>query len=859
MNLDDLHRDFEEHIEAEARDNMERGMTPEAARAEARRKFGNLARATENTYAVWRWMWLERAAQDFRFALRGLRKNPGFAAVAVLTLAFGIGMNSAVFSVVNAVLVRPLPYPHPDRVVWLAQRIPRMHFEAVAQPDFVDWQREAQSFDKMFAYGYQDSPVMVNGKSELAGAVTVSEDYWAVSGARPFLGRLPTRADNHTAAVLSYEFYRRHFGNDPNVTGKVLEINQGTATVAGVLPPGFRFLPPLDFPTIEPREVDLYIPREPAAMHQSRSGGVSINLVAGRLRPGATAAGARAELEGIQARIAKANPGWGLPDAQVLVTPLQEKLVGKSRQALMVLLAAVVLLLLIACVNIANLLLARASTRQKEFSIRAAMGAGRRRMVWQFVAEGVVLGAAGGAAGLLLARWGVAALVSISRNAVPRLAETTIDWRVVGFTTALSMGTGCLFALVPAFSFARSNLHQVLKEGSRNSSEAGARLWARSVLATAELAIAVVLLVGAGLLLKGFWLMNAHPAGFDPERTMILKLNFSGAAYNMRAAQESYLKQVLDRVKATPGVEAAGITCSNIRGFVNVIGAPPYPPNQAPQTVYTSTSPGFFPAVGARLVRGRWLADDEANPAVLINETFARQIFGTSDPVGRQIGVPPVNPAPGRQSTATIAGVVADQKYTKLDEEPGLVVYMPYQQYGFLRRMDVLAKTSGRTSPLDQVAAGVDPTQTVYDLKTLEEAMADSVAPRRFNLLLLVLFASVALVLALVGIYGVMSYAVNQRTHEIGIRMALGAQRRQVVRMVVRQGMLLAGVGIAAGVAAALGLTRLMASLLYEVTPTDAATFAAVCGILAAAALAACWVPAAQAARVDPTVALRYE
>jgi putative ABC transport system permease protein len=312
-------------------------------------------------------------------------------------------------------------------------------------------------------------------------------------------------------------------------------------------------------------------------------------------------------------------------------------------------------------------------------------------------------------------------------------------------------------------------------------------------------------------------------------------------------------------VRGTPGVEAAGLTCSNIRGIVNVIGAPPYPPNQAPQTVYISSSPGFFQAVGARLVRGRWLAEDEASPAVMINETFARQVFGTADPVGRQIGIPPVNPAPGKSTAATIAGVVADQKYTKLDVEPGLVVYMPYQQYGYLRRMDVVAKIAGTAPPLDRVAAGVDPTQTVYDMKTLEQAMAESVAPRRFNLLLLVLFASVALVLALVGIYGVMSYAVSQRTHEIGIRMALGAQRREVVRMVVRQGMLVALAGIAAGVAAALGTTRLMASLLYEVTPTDAATFCAVCGILAVAALAACWVPALWAARVDPTVALHYE
>jgi putative ABC transport system permease protein len=763
-----------------------------------------------------------------------------------------------VFSVVNAVLARPLPYPHAERVVWLAERIPRMHFEAVAQPDFVDWQREARSFDKIFAYGYQDSPVMVNGQSELAGTVTVSEDYWAVSGARPFLGRLPARGDSGVA-VLSYDFYQRHFGNNPQVAGKVISLNQGTATVSGVLPPGFRFLPPLDFPTIEPREVDLYIAREPAAMHQSRSGGVSINLVAGRLRPGVTAAEARGELEGIQGRIAKAFPGWAIPETKVVVMPLQEKLVAKSRQALMVLLAAVVLLLLIACVNIANLLLARASTRQKEFSIRAAMGAGRRRMAWQFVAEGIVLGGAGGAAGLLLAHWGVAALLRVSRNAVPRLAETTIDGRVLAFTAALSLATGFVFALVPAFSFTRSNLHQVLKEGSRGASDGGSRLRVRRLLVTAELAIAVVLLVGAGLLLKGYWLMTAHAPGFDPQRIVLLKLNFSGAAYNARPAQEAYLKQVLGRVRGTPGVEAAGLTCSNIRGIVNVIGAPPYPPNQAPQTVYISSSPGFFQAVGARLVRGRWLADDEASPAVMINETFARQVFGTADPVGRQIGIPPVNPAPGKSTAATIAGVVADQKYTKLDVEPGLVVYMPYQQYGYLRRMDVVAKIAGTAPPLDRVAAGVDPTQTVYDMKTLEQAMAESVAPRRFNLLLLVLFASVALVLALVGIYGVMSYAVSQRTHEIGIRMALGAQRREVVRMVVRQGMLVALAGIAAGVAAALGTTRLMASLLYEVTPTDAATFCAVCGILAVAALAACWVPALWAARVDPTVALHYE
>ena len=855
---EELDRDIRVHLEMEIRDNLERGMSPEAARSAALRKFGNVARIKEETRAVWGWTRLEQILQDVRYALRTLRKNPGFAAVATVTLALGIGMNTAVFSVVNAVLLKPLPYPNADRLVWLADYNESFKMEAVAGPDFLDWKQQAQSFEKMAGYGYFNSTISINGNADQAMRAFVSDDFWAIAGVQPSPGRAFAPGERGVV-VLGRGIFERRLGSDPNIVGKTVTLDGRDVTVVGVMPPGFRFQFPQSAPSVtEPTEIEAYEPSDLTPANQVRGRNMAIVNVVAKLKTGTSIQQAHAEMEAIQARIARENPQGFYNLVTLRVVPLQEKIVGNARRALLVLLAAVGFVMLIACANIANLLLARASSRQKEIAVRAALGAGRLRVVWQFLAEGAVLSLLGGAAGLSLARWGIVLMLRLGPQAVPRLAETSMDGRVLGFTFVVSLLTGLIFGLAPALAFSQTMLHNVLKEAGRTSGSS-AGLLMRRLLVGGELALALVLLVGAGLMLKSFWRMNARPAGFQPESILVMRVSLSGPNYRAMPQQLAYIDQALQRLEAAPGVEGAGIAMSLFQGFVGVEGAPPYPPGQGPQTTYHTRSAGYFRAMGMRLLKGRWTTDAESTEVVLVNETFARVVFGDADPIGRRIRIPRQQPAP----VAAIVGVVADLKTTRLDADPGLEVYIPYRQSPFLRMHDVVVKTAGNplamASALRESVSAIDRTQPVYHVQTLEQALADSISPRRFNLFLLGVFAVVAVVLGAVGIYGVMSYMVTQRTQEIGVRMALGARPGEVLGMVVRQGMLVTAIGMVCGVGAALALTRLMGSLLYEVTATDPSTFAAVCLALGAAALVACCAPAIKAARVAPIVALRYE
>jgi putative ABC transport system permease protein len=862
MSFDELRRDLEEHVEHETADNIARGMTPDAARAAALRKFGNVTRVAEDTWSVWHWMWLDRLLQDARYAWRALGRNPGFAAVAILTLALGIGMNTAVFSVVNAVLLRPLPYPDADRLVWLAEYNEHFQFEAVPEADYFDWKARAHSFEAMVPYGYFSAPLDFGSEAGQVGGVAAPAEFLAVTGARAEVGRLFNATDTDVV-VLSHKLYARRFGSDPNVVGRPITYNGHAFMVCGVLPESYRFVLPLEFPGLDVREVEAYIPENlPAASRTPRGQNMALFSVMGKLRPGIRVEQAAAELASINAAIVRENPSpmVSLIAVRVRVMKMQDRLVGGSRRALAVLLAAVAFVLLIACANIANLMLARATSRQREIAIRAAIGAGRGRMIGQLLAEGIVLAVAGGAAGLLLARLALGAIVRAGLHAVPRLGEVTIDLRVLGFTLLVSVATGVLFGLGPAISLSRTNLAHVLKEGGRTVSAGGSRLSVRRLLMASELAVALVLLAGAGLMIRSFWRMSAHPAGFTPESIVTMKVRLSGPAYRGHEKQAAYYDRVLDRVAAVPGVASGGITNVPLRGMIRVEGIQ-LPANQTPLTTYHSVSTGYFGVMGMRLAAGRWLTDREPAPVVMVNESFARAVFGTADPLGRRMTVPGASPT--QDASASIVGVVGDLRYAKLDAAPAPETYIPYRQAVNLISVDLVARAAGNplavAGSVRQAVASLDRAQPVYDVQTLEQALADSIAPRRFNLLLLGVFAGVALVLAVVGIYGVMGYAVTQRTHEIGVRMALGARRAEVVRMVVGQGMLVAGVGIAAGTAAALGLTRLMASLLYETAPTDVPTFGAVCGVLAAAAFLACCAPALRAAKVDPVEALRYE
>jgi putative ABC transport system permease protein len=856
--LNGLEDELRDHIERETNDNIERGMTHAAARAAALRKFGNVARVAEETRSVWTPLWLQQFFQDVRHGIRTLLRSPGFTVVVLLTLALGVGMNTAVFSVVNAVLVRPLPYPDAERLVWIADYNQMFKSELVAGPDYFDWKAQAKSFDEMVGYGYMDASLAAGDDAEQNRIAQVSDGFWRITGARPAIGHL-FGAQERDALVLSDQLFERRFHRDAAVIGRAVTLDGQPRTIVGVLPKDFRFLLPRTMGWLDDAGMDAYVLNPVTPESQVRGRNMAVLNVVAKLKPGVAIGTARAELEGIQARIARENPRGFYDLMQLRVTPVSEKLVGGARRALLVLLSAVGFVLLIACANIANLLLARASTRQREIAIRAAVGAGRARVVRQFLGEGLLLGALGGLAGLLLARAAIVVIVRLAGGAVPRLAEANIDGRVFAFDLAVSLLAGVAFGVSPAFASWGSKLHDVLKEGGRSYSASPAGLRVRKLLVAVELVLAIVLLTGAGLMVKSFWRMNAHAPGFNPERVLTMKVSLSGQHYSTQTAQQAYVDELLRRVSSAPGVEAAGITNTPVRGVIQPVGAPPLPPLQAPQAAFNTVSAGYAAAVGMRLLEGRWLTDNEPTEVVTINESLARAIFGNVDPIGKSIRLPRRQPAPN----GVIVGIVADLKTSKLDAPPGPEMYMPYKQSPFIRAMTVTVRTSrdpaAVASGIRALIANVDRTQPVYEIKTLEQALADSIAPRRFNLFLLGTFAATALGLALIGIYGVIAYSVTQRTHEIGVRVALGASRWEVIRMVVGQGMGLAAAGIVCGAGAAVGLMRLMTSLLYDVTPTDPATFAAVAALLAATALMACFGPALRAARVDPALALRHE
>jgi putative ABC transport system permease protein len=866
--LESLDQDIREHIDQETRDNIERGMSPEEARQAALRKFGSITIVKEDTRAVWIPIWIEQALQDARYSLRLVRRNPGFSAVVILTVALGIGMNTAVFSVINAVLLRPLSYPDSERLLSLSTQGPGTPFgdsDAVAPTDFADWREQASSFEKMVAYGASDVTITTAQDATRAQVASVTDDFWELSGAHPALGRIP-KPNETDVFLVSHGFFERWFHGDPKIVGSAVMLNGRQVVVTGVLPNNVRFQLPVLWGRFDSsKEIDGYTSAIISPAQRARQpgfGGTWVNVVA-KLKPGISIQCAKTELEAIRARIAQANPGWRPNQAKLVIVPVQEKLVGHARLALCVLLAAAVFVLLIACANVASLLLARASVRRREIAIRASVGAGPGRVARQFLVDSTVLGLVGGAAGLLLARWSLAIAARVIPRAVPRLTEVTFDRNVLLFALCASILTAILFGAGPAISLRKADVLELLEIGGRTSSASSGSVRVRKLLVAVELALAVVLLSGAGLMLKSFWRMNAHPPGFEPERILVMKVALSGPQYRDVVRQRAYADELLRRLQPVLGVEAAGITTPSARSSIAVEGSPNPAPGQSPLiAVFNVTSAGSAKVMGARLVRGRWFTDAEPEPVVAINETLARQEFGTSDPIGRRIRMVGA-PRPGVPPVVTIVGVIADLKYSKLDRDPEPEWYIPYRIAPDLSGITVMVKMNAdplKAAPaIRKLVSEVDKGLPAFDVMTMEQAMADSIAPRRFNLILLGMFAIAALFLALIGIYGVISFSVAQRSHEIGVRMALGAERSAVVRMVVRQGMGISSVGIVAGMVAAAGLTRFIESLLYDVKPTDAQTFAAVALVLTVTALAACCVPALKAAFVDPIIALRYE
>lgn len=821
--------------------------------------FGKSVDAREGTQAQLVPHWLELLLQDGRYALRTLRSSLGLSAIVALTLALGISMNTAIFSVFNAVILRPVAYPTPERLLWLST-VQNDEPGIVTGPDFVDWREQATSFDRMFAYGTWDEVVATAGGPTRARLANVTGDFWDLTAARLAAGRLP-RPEERDVVLVSPGFAQRWFPGNADVVGCTLTIQERQATVVGVLHEDFRFhLPAPPWPGFRAKDIDIY---QPTFISPVREGMIGLFNVVGRLRQGVSIDHARTELEGIRNRITQEHPNpYRLEDQRRLrVVPLHDQLSGAARPALWVLLAAVVFVLLIACANVANLLLARASTRQKEMAIRLSLGAGRVRVLRQCLMESFMLALMGSALGLLIGRLAITAIVRLDPHAVPRLDESTIDSSVMAVTLGLGILTALVFGLTPALALWKVNPNDGLREDARGAPQHGAGIWVRGSILGGQLALAVVLLIGAGLMLKSAWRLTAHPPGFEPARILISRVEFSGKQYQESPARQVALVEgLLEGMRTQPGVEAVSFSTHgyNLTQHLVVEGEPVVSLGDRPlrePILINSTSSALSRVMGLRVNRGRWLADNE--PTAVINERLSAREFPGKNPIGRRIRLDENGPF------LTIVGVVEDLRYTKLDAVPEPEVYVPYSQVEGMFGFMVLVRTA--RDPLELVPAlkslmaRIDPSQVLDEVTTLEQALADSIAPRRLNLFLLGVFAASALALAVIGIYGLLTHWVTQRRQEIGVRMALGAQRHEVLQMVVRKGMGIALAGIGAGVVGAFALTRVVSSLLYDVEPRDPLTFTVITAALATAAFLACYVPALQASRVDPVVALRYE
>jgi putative ABC transport system permease protein len=800
--------------------------------------------------------------QDLRYGARMLLKKPGFTLIAVVTLALGIGANTAIFSVVNTVLLRPLPFKEPDRLVMIREmKLPQFPEFSVSPGNFLDWKRQNTVFERLVSLRASSFNLIGAGDPEQVMGLRVTDGFFAMLGAQPQIGRVflpeedqPGRAN---VALLSNSLWQRRFGGDPKILNQTITLSGQSYTVIGVMPANFRF----------GGNPDIWMPSAFTAQEAQSHGSHYISVV-GQLRPGVTVDQARAEMIAIAGRLAAqypgTNTGWS-----VKLMPLLEFVVRDIKPALLVLLVAVAFVLLIACANVANLLLARAAGRQREIAIRAALGAGRARIVRQLLTESVLLSAAGGAAGLLLAQLGTYLLLKLAPQDLPRMNDVSLDGRALAFTAAITLLTGLVFGLVPALQSSRPNLNETLKDAGRGSTEGGRGQLVRSALVTLEVASALALLVGAGLLIKSFWRLQKVAPGFNPDNALTLSVSLPRSKYPEENQQAAFFQQLLEKVSALPGVQAAGASHSipldgdYVLAF-KIQGRPPLPPGAGQSTNFYSVSADYFKAMGITLLHGRLFTERDAKDSphvAVINETMAKNLFPDEDPVGKRItfDTGDDNPNPDWYE---IVGVVGDVKQYGLDQATPLQTYEPYTQQTY-SYMTLVARTTvaptNLTAAIRNAVLQIDKEQPIANVRTLDQILSTSIAQQRFSMLLLGVFAAVAMLLAAVGIYGVLSYSVTQRTHEVGIRMALGAGRRDVLRLLIGHGMLLTLIGVAAGLAAAFALTRLMSTLLFGVSPTDPATFGLIALLLVTVALLACWIPARRATKVDPMVALRNE
>jgi predicted permease len=872
----DLTEELRSHVEMRVQANLSAGMNTDEARYDAQRRFGNSTLLKEDTRAMNIIGWLDTAARDLRYAIRQLRRSPGFTAVAILTLALGIGANTALFSVVNGVLLNPLPYPHAEQLVTLHESKPNFETGSISYPNFRDWQKDNHSFSSIaIARSYSYSLTGL-GEAEQVQARFISSDFFPLLGVNPIVGRTFVSGEDEIGAapmaMISAGLWNRKFGSSPAALGKSITLDGRDYTIVGVVPANFELFLRIS----RVRVADVYVPigQWNNPLLPKRGAGLGVHGV-GRLKPGVTIEQARADLDQISRNLAVAYPDTNKGISASLI-PFRDDMVGNVQPILLVLLGAVGFVLLIACVNVANLLLARSTGRTREFAIRAALGAGQGRLIRQLLTESILLALAGGGLGLLLAQWATRAVLALLPAELPRTAEIRLDAHVLIFTAVISLLAGILFGLAPALKTSHLRLHETLKESGRGSS--GARHRAQGVFVVLEMAMALVLLVGAGLMIRSLAaLWNVDP-GFRPDNVLTFNLSLPPSVMHTNPdAIRAAVRDLDAKFASTPGVQAVSLSWgASPLGYDDeqlfwLDGqSKPSTENDMNWTIDYIVEPAYLNVMGIPLQRGRFFTtqDDEHAPlVVVVDDVFARKYFGDQDPIGKRIVL---NTTGGKAEIVGIVGHVnqwgldADnthelraQLYIPCMQMPDAFVAMVPSGTGVLVRSD--GAVPGLLSAIRHTNQQMSIDQVISGAQSMNEVISDSLAARRFSMILFGVFAALALLLSSVGIYGVISYLVGQRTHEIGIRIALGARRTDVMRLVLGHGLKMACIGVVIGLAASFGLTRLMTNMLYGVSPTDPLTLGGVAILLTLVALAACYVPARRAMRVDPIVALRYE